>query len=259
MAKRKAISNKLRFEVFKRDSFQCQYCRASAPDVLLQVDHIKPVKDGGTDDFTNLITSCSTCNNGKGARALSDKSVINKQRKQLEELNERREQLKMMMQWREELLKLENEKVNYIKERFESQAECILTDYGIKELAKIIKKFPVDMVIDAIDAATSQYLTLNKYGNGYTQESRNKAFDYIGRICTIKRRAIDNPDLAELYYIRGILKSRLHYCDEQKAISWLKQALELGMSVNQLKSIAKTVRNWSHFQEEMEDIIGSDE
>jgi len=31
-AKRKSLSKKVRFEVFKRDSFQCQYCGASAPD-----------------------------------------------------------------------------------------------------------------------------------------------------------------------------------------------------------------------------------
>ena len=43
-AVRKAISKKLRFEVFKRDSFTCQYCGKSAPDVILHVDHILPVK-----------------------------------------------------------------------------------------------------------------------------------------------------------------------------------------------------------------------
>ena len=48
MAKRKPISKKLRFEVFKRDSFTCQYCGKSAPDVVLHIDHIKPVKEGGT-------------------------------------------------------------------------------------------------------------------------------------------------------------------------------------------------------------------
>lgn len=41
--KRKSLSKKTRFEVFKRDSFTCQYCGRSAPEVVLQVDHIKPV------------------------------------------------------------------------------------------------------------------------------------------------------------------------------------------------------------------------
>ena len=43
MAKRKNLSKSVRFEVFKRDSFKCQYCGKSAPDVVLEVDHIIPV------------------------------------------------------------------------------------------------------------------------------------------------------------------------------------------------------------------------
>lgn len=35
MAKRKTVSNELRFEVFKRDKFTCQYCGRKAPDVVL--------------------------------------------------------------------------------------------------------------------------------------------------------------------------------------------------------------------------------
>ena len=31
--KRRAVSKKLRFEIFKRDSFTCQYCGRKAPDV----------------------------------------------------------------------------------------------------------------------------------------------------------------------------------------------------------------------------------
>jgi len=40
---RKAISKKLRFEVYKRDKFTCQYCGRKAPDVILEIDHINPV------------------------------------------------------------------------------------------------------------------------------------------------------------------------------------------------------------------------
>ena len=45
--KRKSITKSVRFEVFKRDGFKCQYCGASAPDVILEVDHIVPVAEGG--------------------------------------------------------------------------------------------------------------------------------------------------------------------------------------------------------------------
>jgi hypothetical protein len=71
MAKRKAMSKKTRFEVFKRDGFKCQYCGAQPPSVLLEVDHIVAVAAGGGNDIDNLVTSCEPCNRGKGARALS--------------------------------------------------------------------------------------------------------------------------------------------------------------------------------------------
>lgn len=38
MAKRKGIPRSIRFEVFKRDMFTCQYCGRKAPDVILEVD-----------------------------------------------------------------------------------------------------------------------------------------------------------------------------------------------------------------------------
>lgn len=67
---RKALTKSLRFDVFKRDRFTCSYCGRTPPEVLLHVDHIIPVIDGGTNDPENLTTSCSDCNLGKGARSL---------------------------------------------------------------------------------------------------------------------------------------------------------------------------------------------
>lgn len=63
---RSPISPKLRFDVFRRDKFVCQYCGACGPDVELEVDHIIPVSRGGTDEMSNLKTACFNCNRGKG-------------------------------------------------------------------------------------------------------------------------------------------------------------------------------------------------
>src|SRR5262245_45542433 len=60
-----AVTVRTRFEVFKRDEFTCQYCGRKSPEVVLEVDHIIPVSDGGTDDPINLWTSCWDCNRGK--------------------------------------------------------------------------------------------------------------------------------------------------------------------------------------------------
>ena len=64
--KREPVSPKRRFEILTRDRFTCQYCGARAPDVLLQVDHIRPVARGGNSKRSNLITACAECNIGKG-------------------------------------------------------------------------------------------------------------------------------------------------------------------------------------------------
>lgn len=68
---RVAIPKRLRMEVFKRDRFTCQYCGATPPDVLLQIDHVTLVARGGTNDELNLVTACEACNQGKGAIPLT--------------------------------------------------------------------------------------------------------------------------------------------------------------------------------------------
>ncbi len=67
---RTPLSKMLRFEVFKRDGFTCQYCGATPPGVLLHVDHILAVAAGGGNEMDNLVTACEPCNLGKGARDL---------------------------------------------------------------------------------------------------------------------------------------------------------------------------------------------
>lgn len=67
---RKQVKQVDRFEVFKRDGFKCQYCGSTPPTVVLVVDHIVPVKAGGTNHHDNLITACEPCNQGKAARSL---------------------------------------------------------------------------------------------------------------------------------------------------------------------------------------------
>lgn len=62
-----AVSKRLRYEVLRRDSHTCRYCGASAPDVLLRVDHVTPVALGGTDTPENLVTACDPCNSGKSS------------------------------------------------------------------------------------------------------------------------------------------------------------------------------------------------
>lgn len=65
----------LRFEVYKRDGFKCQYCgwhKDMGKDNILNVDHIIPRAEGGRDELSNLLTSCRKCNQGKWYISLLD-------------------------------------------------------------------------------------------------------------------------------------------------------------------------------------------
>lgn len=63
---RSEMTLKLRYQVMKRDNFQCVLCGRRPPDVELCVDHIKPVCNGGLSVESNLRTLCKDCNSGKG-------------------------------------------------------------------------------------------------------------------------------------------------------------------------------------------------
>ena len=62
---RVGISKRLRFEVFKRDGFECAYCGATPPSVILELDHVTPISQGGLTEIDNLVTACFSCNRGK--------------------------------------------------------------------------------------------------------------------------------------------------------------------------------------------------
>lgn len=69
--KRKTIKPKARFNILERDNYTCQACGATPQDgANLEIDHIKPIAKGGTDDPLNLQVLCRECNAGKGARQL---------------------------------------------------------------------------------------------------------------------------------------------------------------------------------------------
>ena len=179
---RKSLSKTVRFEVFKRDKFTCQYCGAQAPEVILEVDHIKPVSKGGTNDIMNLVTACRNCNGGKSNRELSDDSAVKVQKKQLDDLQDRREQLEMMIQWRDGLNEELNIEVEAINCLFAEDTRWDINDSGKDLIRKMIKRFGFNEVYTAAEIAIDRYY----YGD---EESWNEAFNKIGGICYNRKKA----------------------------------------------------------------------
>lgn len=50
-----------RHKVLKRDKYTCQSCRKRLTASELQIHHIKPRSEGGTNIMSNLITLCWRC------------------------------------------------------------------------------------------------------------------------------------------------------------------------------------------------------
>lgn len=154
--KRKAISKKLRFEVFKRDSFKCQYCGKSAPEAILEVDHIKPVAEGGKTTLLNLVTSCRDCNRGKGKRKLDDKTEVAKQKTELELLNEKRLQMEMLLDWKKELSEMLENQVDILEAELVDAGQCLSTE-SRKKIKALIKEFGFNEVYEACEIAVLRY------------------------------------------------------------------------------------------------------
>ena len=58
--------------LFARDDYTCQYCGRHRSQLkgrqFLTRDHVLPVSRGGANDWDNVVTSCSSCNNRKANR-----------------------------------------------------------------------------------------------------------------------------------------------------------------------------------------------
>lgn len=58
--------------LFARDDYSCQFCGRRQNELrfreCLTRDHLVPLSRGGTNDWANVITACSSCNTRKGNR-----------------------------------------------------------------------------------------------------------------------------------------------------------------------------------------------
>jgi hypothetical protein len=151
---RRPLSARTRFEIFKRDGFQCRYCGNRIPAVILEVDHVIPVCDGGTDDPVNLVTACWQCNRGKAGVSLE--TVL---------LGENPTERAAWIQAREAQLREYNAVIAAERERCEDQAQeivaafCDLTgyDYMLRSdylwVVKALETTPLEVVRDKLHAA----------------------------------------------------------------------------------------------------------
>jgi hypothetical protein len=153
-----SITNKTRFEVFKKCNFTCQYCGRRTPEIILEVDHIIPKSKGGTDDVDNLTASCFECNRGKTGTLLD--SILKDKDLHTETilLAEKEMQLAEYNRVKENIRERENNEISILREHFSDQFS--LSGYAEKDFDKItsiirkaLKVFSYIDVMDMIDYA----------------------------------------------------------------------------------------------------------
>jgi len=213
MAKRKSISKKVRFEVFKRDRFTCKWCGKSPvvdDDVVLEIDHAVPVSKGGDNNILNLVTSCFSCNRGKGATKIDDNTVIAQSKKQMDLLEEKREQTELIFKWHKEQQGIDEEKNDKV---FQYINEILITrrlnTIGEKDIVKHIRKYKLDDVLKAIDISADTYLKFDE-NNELTTENACKFIDKIGGILHNMNQPIVKQKIS---YIKGICRNRFNNFD----------------------------------------------
>lgn len=254
---RKALSKKTRFEVFKRDSFTCQYCGSMAPDVVLNVDHIIPVAKGGDNHLLNLTTACFSCNSGKKDRSLSDNTIVKKQISQLSEINEKRLQIEMLSKWRSSLLKLENETLEEVRDLVDTYLSpvnrTVADEYLNTDLKRSLKKYGFSNLCEAIDKSATQYLK-----NLKSKDDRNKFLEMIPKICYWQQKEIENPIESKLRKLSYNAKYYWSFVRQRDLFIKLQELNDDGLSVEELEKILKISKNYYDFEERCIDLLGED-
>lgn len=179
-----AISKKIRFEVFKRDGFTCQYCGKNPPEVTLEVDHIQPVSKNGTDELDNLITACFDCNRGKSNVEL--KRIPNSLTENKEILEEREKQY---IEYHKLIAKIDkrlNAEIEQVDLEFQKTFCGIKLTYEFKKttIKKFVQKLNVFEVIEAMQIACYKFKNSKRqYFNGTWLDAEELAVKYFCGIC----------------------------------------------------------------------------
>jgi hypothetical protein len=186
---------------------------------------------------------------GKRDKTLDDKSALVKQRAQLEDLQERREQLEMMMTWRQGLRDLKEDALNQVCSYWHDLAPGFtVNENGKGKIKKWLRQFSPEEVVHAMDVAADQYL---RFGEDHTvsDESWEEAFGKIPGICRVERESKEDPEIKDLYYIRGIARNNCeYYFDSPEALELLKIARSWEVPMSELRQIAQRATSWTKFR-----------
>jgi hypothetical protein len=151
------ITPKVRFAIFARDNFTCQYCGRMTPEVILEIDHILPRSEGGSDDPTNLVTSCFECNRGKGATILETLAPDTDLHEQAILVAEREMQVKEYNEARRKQREREDAEIDELLSFWQSLWQTTVANYpSIATLRKYLRVLAFEDIREAMEIAADR-------------------------------------------------------------------------------------------------------
>ena len=263
---RKNLSKKIRLEVFKRDMFKCQYCGKSPikdQDVVLEVDHIVPVAEGGSNEMINLVTSCWDCNRGKGPRKLDDRQVIVTQHEEIEKLQIENEQFDLLIQYKKELMNLENKKLEIIRLTMDDKLSVLNRTIGDSylntKMKKLVRKYGVPKMIEVIEESYNN--SIGKYDRITDEDGIiNKFLSLIENYFSYKDT---DPVKQKISYIFGIARNTFHYINQKQFYIMTNELIKQSKTIYgddqegfmnyliEMENLLKngTIKNWTELKQ----------
>lgn len=183
-----AVGKRMRFECFKRDGFQCQYCGRTPPQVVLEADHIIPVAGGGLDALGNLATACFDCNRGKSDVPLN--SVSRPLAEVMAEAAEKHEQLEAYNQFLLDQRALEDSRIEQVGVYWfgrlvkpTQRGKFVFGPDRAQSARAFLRRLPLAHVLEAVDIAHARVRV--------TFERDDKAWKYFCGVCWGKIRELE--------------------------------------------------------------------
>lgn len=172
---RKPLGNAKRFKILQRDGFRCQYCGGTPPSVVLEVDHIVAVANGGDNAEENLVTACSGCNHGKFTRDVGAEQLPRDYAALAEDAKQKTKQLRAYQQHLAELRRTMNEAIDFVGRAYWGGDLTWSYENSQKERSQVERFIKLLGLGDVEEAARVTYANLS----GRT----NFRFRYFAGIC----------------------------------------------------------------------------
>lgn len=193
--KRKPLGNAARFKILQRDGFTCQYCGRTPPSVVLHVDHVVSVAEGGGNEDENLVAACSDCNHGKFTGTLAAETIPRDYAAMATDAKVRTEQLKAYQEHLQRLRAQVNQAIDFVGASFWGGNLTWSYERGTAERSKVERFINLLGLADVEDAARIAFARLP--GDGRNESTRR--FKYFCGVCwnTATRRGLRGTSDAE--------------------------------------------------------------